>query len=205
MVLFDLAELQFDKGKAIFRWDTEAWFGGDIDRLVFKSEGEGGFGRAVEEAELQVLWSHAIGPYVNLQAGARYDFRPSPQRSYAVFGIEGLAPYWLEVEAHAFLSDQGDLLARFKAEHDMRITQRLILQPRFETNFSAQSNRAQGLGHGITDVELGLRLRYEIAREFAPYVGIAHEQRVGRTADYARLAGERRQATRFVAGVRAWF
>jgi copper resistance protein B len=203
-VMLDIAELQIRKGREGYRWEGEGWFGGDIDRLVVKSEGEGSFGEAVESAEVQALYSRAIGPYFNLQAGVRHDFEPKA-RSYAAFGIEGLAPYWFEVEAHAFVSTKGDVLGRLAASYDQRITQRLILQPRIEFNLAAQDVIESGIGAGLSDAEFDLRLRYEIVREFAPYIGISHSSKFGRTARFARADGEDPSATTFVVGIRAWF
>ena len=137
-ILFNLAEYQFRRGRDGYRWDGEAWFGGDINRLWLKSEGESASGEGVESAEIQALYSRAIGPYFNLQAGVRQDFRPSPRRTYATAGFEGLAPGFFEVEGAVFLSNKGDLLGRIEGYYDQRITQRLILQPRAELNFSAR-------------------------------------------------------------------
>lgn len=203
-VMLDIAELQIRKGREGYRWEGEGWFGGDIDRLVVKTEGEGSFGEAVESAEAQALYSRAIGPYFNLQAGVRHDFEPKA-RSYAAFGVEGLAPYWFEVEAHAFVSTKGDVLGRLAASYDQRITQRIILQPRVEFNLAAQDVIESGIGAGLSDAEFDLRLRYEIVREFAPYIGISHSSKFGRTARFARADGEDPSATTFVVGIRAWF
>ncbi len=203
-VMIDIGELQIRQGRDGYRWEGEAWFGGDINRLVVKTEGEGSFGEAVDDAEAQALYSRAIGPYFNLQGGVRQDFAPKAH-TYAAFGIEGLAPYWFEVEAHAFVSTKGDVLGRLSANYDQRITQRLILQPRVEFNLAAQDVRESGVGTGLSDAELDLRLRYEIAREFAPYIGISYSAKVGRTADFARAAGEDPSTTSLVLGVRAWF
>ena len=205
MIQFDLAELQVRNGRDGYRWDGEGWFGGDIDRLVIKSEGRGDIGGRLDEAEVQALYSRAIGPYFNLQAGVRQDIRPQPARTYATVGIEGLAPYWFEVAGSLYLSDKGDVLARAEGYYDQRITQRLILQPRVELNFAAQDVRDNGIGVGLSDAELGLRLRYEIKREFAPYVGISYDAKVGRTARFARAEGERAHATSLVFGLRTWF
>lgn len=204
-VMFNLAEYQARKGSDGFRWDGEAWLGGDINRLVLKSEGEGAFRGGVDSAEIQALYSRAIDPYWNVQAGVRHDFQPNPSRTYATIGIEGLAPYWFEVEGALFLSDKGDVLARVEGYYDQRITQRLILQPRVELNFSAQDVPENRIGSGLSSAELGLRLRYEIRREFAPYVGISYERKVGDTARYARADGERTRSTSFVFGIRTWF
>ena len=204
-VLFNLAEYRVQKGGNAYRWDGEGWFGGDIDRFVVKTEGEGAVRSGVESAEVQGLYSRAIGPWFNLQAGVRHDFKPGPARTYATIGFEGIAPYWLEFEGALFLSDKGDLLGRLEGYYDQRITQNLILQPRVELNFAAQDVPANGIGSGLSDAELGLRLRYEIKREFAPYVGVSWERKVADSARFARAAGDRVQATSFVIGIRGWF
>jgi copper resistance protein B len=204
-VMFNLAEYQARAGGDGYRWDGEAFVGGDINRLWLKSEGEGVFREGVETAEVQALYSRAIGPYFNLQAGVRHDFQPSPTRTYATVGFEGLAPYMFEVEGAVFLSNKGELLGRLEGYYDQRITQRLILQPRVELNLSAQDVPQLRLGSGLTDAELGLRLRYEISRQFAPYVGVSYEAKTGRTADFARFDGKDPTTTSFVAGVRFWF
>lgn len=201
-VLFNLAEYQPHPSGDGYRWDGEAWFGGDIHRLTIKSEGEGAVRHGVEAAEIQALYSRAIGPYFNLQAGVRHDFQPVPTRTYATLGFEGLAPYRFDVEGALFLSPQGEVLARLEGYYDQRITQRLIAQPRVEMNFAAQDTPSRRLGSGLSDAEIGLRLRYEIARRFAPYVGVSYEAKVGRTADYARVASETADTVRFVAGIR---
>ena len=204
-VMFNLAEVQVRNGKDGYRWDGEGWFGGDIDRLVIKTEGEGTFRQDIDSAEIQALYSHAIDPYFNLQAGVRHDFRPSSARTYATVGFEGLAPYWFEVEGALFLSDKGDLLGRLEGYYDQRITQRLILQPRIELNFAAQDVPETRIGAGLSNAELGLRLRYEISRQFAPYVGVSYDAKTGQAADYARIDGEKASSTSVVAGVRFWF
>lgn len=204
-LLFNLADYQAHRGRNGYRWSSQAWIGGDLDRLVVKSEGEGAIGRSVENADLQALYSRAIDPYWNVQVGLRQAILPGPNRAYAVLSIEGLAPYWVETEASLFLSSKGDLLARAEAYHDLRITERLVLQPRAELNFAAQTVRENRIGAGLSDTELGLRLRYEIAREFAPYVGLSWERRIGRTARLARDAGEEAGGVRFVTGLRFWF
>jgi copper resistance protein B len=204
-VMVDLAEVQVRDGRDGFRWEGEGWFGGDVDRLVVKSEGSGGFGEGLDDAEVLALYSRAIGPYFNMQAGVRYDIAPNPSRTYATVGFEGLAPYWFEVEGALFLSDKGDVLARVEGYYDQRITQKLILQPRAELSLAAQDVPENGIGSGLSDVELGLRLRYEIAKEFAPYVGVSWDRKIGDTADFARTAGEEASSTNLVLGVRAWF
>ncbi len=204
-ISLNLAEYQARKGGDGLRWEGEAWYGGDINRLTLKSEGETVFGEGIETVETQVLYSRAIGPYFNAQAGIRQDFGQNPDRTYATFGFEGLAPYWFEVEGAFFLSNKGDLHARLGGYYDQRITQRLILQPMTEINFALQDVPEIGVGSGLSDVELGLRLRYEIVREFAPYVGVEWARKVGDTARFARAAGEDPSGVSFVMGIRAWF
>ena len=204
-LMFNLAEYQARQGRDGYRWDGEAWFGGDINRLWLKTEGEGAFREGIESAEVQALYSRAIGPYFNLQGGVRQDLGPSPKRTYATVGFEGLAPYMFEVEGALFLSTKGDLLGRLEGYYDQRITQRLVLQPRVEFNLAAQDVPENGIGRGLTDAELGLRLRYEIRRQFAPYVGVSYLAQTGRTADFTRAQGKDPTTTSFVAGVRVWF
>ena len=204
-ILFNLAEVQVRRGREGYRWDGEGWWGGDINRVVVKSEGEARFGRRVEVAEVQFLYSRAIGPYYDLQSGVRQDLGAGVRRTYASIGVEGLAPYWFETGGTLFVSDEGDVLARAEAWYDQRITQRLVLQPRVELNLAAQDVPEQRIGKGLSTAELGLRLRYEIRREFAPYLGISWDRKVGRTADYARRYGDGRGGTAAVFGVRGWF
>ena len=203
--LANLAEYQVRNGKNGYRWDGELWVGGDLNRLVVKSEGEASFKDRVDSAEVQALFSRALDPYWNLQVGLRQDFAPKPVRTYAVLGIEGLAPNWLETEGALFLSDKGQLLGRVTGSYDQRITTRIILQPRVEANFSLQDMPHQRIGAGVSNLELGLRLRYEIKREFAPYVGVSWDRKLGKTADFARAAGEGTGGASFVAGIHFWF
>ncbi len=204
-VMINLAEYTAVRGHDGYRWEGEAWYGGDIDRAVLKSEGEGVFKEGVEHAEIQALYSHAIARYFDMQVGLRHDFGPTPSRTYAAVGFEGLSPYWFELEGTAFLSQKGEVLARFTASYDQLITQRLALQPRIEVNFAAQNTAATGVGSGLSEAEVGLRLRYEINRQFAPYVGVSYNGKAGKTADYARAAGERVSGVSAVIGLRAWF
>lgn len=204
-IMLDQAEVRVGSGETTYSWDGEARFGGDIDKLVIKSEGEGAFGGAFDRGEGQLLWSRAIGPYFDLQTGLRQDVGPGPSPTYAVVGVEGLAPYWFDVEAALFLSDKGDATTRIEGSYDQRITQRLILQPSAELNVALQDVREQGIGAGLSSAELGLRLRYEIAREFAPYLGYVWEGKIGRSAQFARAVGNDPSRSSVVAGIRFWF
>jgi copper resistance protein B len=203
MVMANLAEYQSAPGGG-YRWDGEAWIGGDINRLVVKSEGEGSGRDGLGTAEAQGLFSRAIDPYFDLQAGVRQDFAPGG-RTYATVGFQGLAPYWFDVSGAVFVSTHGEVLARVEGAYDLRLTQRLILQPRAELNFAAQNTEATRIGSGLSNAELGLRLRYEIKREFAPYIGVSWDRKLGKTADYARARGDDVGGATLVAGVRAWF
>ena len=204
-VLLNLFEYQAHSGRDGYRWDGEGFYGGDINRLWLKSEGEGEFGRGIDSADVQALYSRAIDPYFNLQAGVRQDFGRGPDRTYATVGVEGLAPGMFEVEGALFLSTKGDVLGRVEGYYDQRITQRLILQPRAEVNFAAQDIPENDIGSGLVNIELGARLRYEFSRQFAPYIGVSYLRKAGDTARLSRLAGEDVHATSFVAGVRFWF
>lgn len=203
-VMLNLAEYRIQDGRDSYHWDGQAWYGGDINRLFVTTQGEGEANGSIERAEVQALFSHAIGAYFNVQGGVRYDFQPTG-RAYAAVGIEGLAPSFFEVEGFVFLSDQGDVLARAEGYYDQRITQRLILQPRVEANFAAQDVPESLTGAGLSDIELGLRLRYDIRREFAPYVGVVYERSFAAASRYRRAAGEDTGGFALVLGVRTWF
>lgn len=204
-IFIDRLEAQIGNGPDAYLWDLNAWYGGDIDKLWIKSEGEGTFGGELEGTETQALWSHAIGPYFDIQSGVRYDIRPGSNRGHLVLGVQGLAPYFFELDAAAFVSDRGDITARIEAEYDQRITQKLILQPRAEVSFAAQDIPEIGIGSGLSSFEAGLRLRYEFVPEFAPYIGVEWQQKIGDTADFARAAGEDPGRVVFLTGVRIWF
>lgn len=200
----DRLEYQSRAGDDGYLWDIQGYYGGPTSRLWFKSEGEGAFGERIEDAEIQALYSKAIAPYWDIQAGVRQDLA-GVETTHAVIGIQGLAPYMFEIDAAMFVSHRGDITARIEAELDQRITRRLILQPRAEVNLSAQNVPRLGVGSGLDAVEVGVRLRYEFTREFAPYIGVEQSWRVGRSADFARAAGEDPSVTNYVVGVRFWF
>ena len=204
-LLVDRLETRIHGGKDEYRWDAQAWVGGDIDKLWLKTEGEGSFGGALEKSEVQALWSHAIDPWFDLQLGVRHDLRPKRERTHLVLGVQGLAPYWFEIDAAAFLSNKGDVTARLEAEYDQRITQKLILQPRIEFDVAAQDVPELGVGSGLSTAEAGLRLRYEIVPEFAPYVGVEYERAFGGTAEFRRTAGDKAGGWTLLVGIRTWF
>ena len=199
-------EYRAGEGDAALHWDAQGWWGRDLLKLWAKSEGEYAFDAdELEEGEVQALLSRAIGRYFDFQGGVRRDFGAGADRTHAVVGVQGLAPYWFEIDAAAFISAHGEVSARIEAEYDLLLTQRLILQPRAELEFSAEDAPSRGLGAGLANVELGARLRYEIRREVAPYVGVSWSRDVGATADFARAGGEDPSRLSFVAGLKFWF
>lgn len=204
-LMFNLAEYQSKPPGGGYRWDVEGWYGGDINRFVFKSEGEGSGLDGVELAEVQGLYSRAVARYTDFQVGVRHDFAPKRARTYATVGLESQLPYWFDLEAAAFMSDRGELIARVEGTYDLRLTQRLVLQPQAELRFSAQNIPDLNTGSGITHAELGLRLRYEIRREFAPYIGVSYERGLGGTATLLRASGEDVESATFLVGLRTWF
>ncbi len=204
-IIFDQLEATFDDEEEGYAWDSQGWYGGDIHRFWWKSEGEGAFDGAVEEAELQLLYSRAVSPYFDLQSGLRQTYRSEGDRTDLVVGLQGVAPYWFDVDAALFLSNQGEVTGRVQAEYDLRLTQRLILQPRAEVNLSAEDIPEFAIGAGVSTAQVGARLRYEIRRRLAPYVGVEWTGGVGDTRDLLKARGDDPDSTRFLAGVRTWF
>ncbi len=204
-LMLDRLEYRTDEKTDARVWDAQGWVGGDWNKFWFKTDGVDIVGDDIEKAEFQALYARLIAPFWVLQAGLRHDADPTPTRNFAVVGVQGLAPLRFDVEATAFLSEDGDLSARLEAEYDLLLTQRLILQPRFETNFAASEVEALGIGRGFNDIELDLRLRYEIRREFAPYIGVSWQRALGDTADFARAEGEEVESAAFLLGLRAWY
>jgi copper resistance protein B len=201
----DQNELRTGDGQSTYRWDGEGWYGGNLNRAWVKAEGNLDTDTGtLEDAEAQLLYSHAVSTFFDLQAGVRQDFAPGPSRDWAVFGVEGLALFFWNIGAFAFVDDDGHAGARFQGYYDLLLTQRLILQPQFELNAYSRSDPRRRIGAGFSDVDTGLRLRYEIRREFAPYIGVTYENSYGQTAGFARAHGAPIEQVRFVAGVRAW-
>lgn len=184
--------------------DMQAWYGGDIDKLWFKAEGERSDGH-LGKTRVELLWDRAISAYWGGQLGIRHDAGEGPSRDWVAFGVQGLAPYWFEVEATAYVGDSGRTALRLEAEYELMLTQRLILQPDVELNFYGKDDPARGIGSGLSDLDVGLRLRYEFTRKFAPYVGVTWSRKFGKTADFARAEGAGADDTQLVAGVRLWF
>jgi len=202
-LLIDRLESVRTRDNSSTAYDLQARFGRDYDRAVLKAEGDVAGGKL--HARTELLWGHALATFWDTQLGARYDSGGGPDRRWLAFGVQGLAPYWFNVEATAYAGEQGRSAFRFAAEYELLLTQKLILQPRVEANFYGKRDAARALGSGLSDLSTGLRLRYEIRREFAPYIGVERAAKFGATADYARAAGEDAKVTRFVAGVRFWY
>ncbi|WP_026244759.1 copper resistance protein B [Dasania marina] len=184
--------------------EGQAWLGKDLQKLWLKVDAERVDG-ATEELELQALYSQAIAPYWDLQVGLRRDSKPTPSRNWAVIGVQGLSPYFFEIDTALFIGESGRSALRVQAEYEILFTQQLILSPEIEANFYGQNDSELGIGSGLSDVQAGLRLRYEIRREFAPYIGINWQKSFGNSADYARSAGHDVQDSQWVVGIRAWF
>ncbi|MDH4067207.1 MAG: copper resistance protein B [Acidobacteriota bacterium] len=200
-VLFD--QLEWQGGPAGFNWDTKGWVGKDRDRLWFRTEGEGD-GDRVDHAEAHGLYGRAIARWWDVVAGVRQDLRPGSPQTWAAVGIQGLAPYWFEVEATAYVGGSGRTAFRLETEYELFLTNRLILQPLVELEVHGKADPARGVGAGLTTGDAGLRLRYLIRRELAPYVGVVWNRKFFGTADLARASGESTGGARLVLGVRLW-
>jgi copper resistance protein B len=187
-----------------YRWSGQGWAGTDYDKLWIKSEGTVK-SRQVEDGQDEFLYSRAITTFFDLQGGLRSDLDSRPTRNWASFGIQGLAPLFFDIEATGFVSSQGHLAARLEGSYDLLLTQRLILQPQIELNFYSKSDPAREVGAGLSEIDTGLRLRYEFSRQFAPYIGVVYEGKFGQTANFARAAGQSTNDLRFAVGVRIWF
>lgn len=203
-LLVDRLESATTRGSTVMTYDWQAWFGQTYDRVLIRAEGdiEGG---TFKDARNELLWAHAITAYWDTQLGVRYDSGKGIDRGWLAFGVQGLAPYWLYVEATAYINEQGRTAFRLETEYDLLLTQKLILQPRIEMNFYSQRDDTRNVSSGLSDFAGGVRLRYEIWREFAPYVGVEWAGTFGAAADNLQATGEDTEGTLFVAGVRFWF
>tara|TARA_R110000822_G_scaffold309987_1_gene440857 strand:+ start:4692 stop:5741 length:1050 start_codon:yes stop_codon:yes gene_type:complete len=200
-VYFDRLEYVKARGEEWAAYEGEAWYGSTYNRAVIKAEGDVAGGK-LQEAETQLLWRHAVSTFWDTELGFRFDHaNGAPNREWLAFGFKGLAPYWFEVDATAYVGPSGRTALALEAEYDIRLTQKLYLQPSVELNFHGKDDERWGVGNGLTDGTAGLRVKYEITRQFVPYVGVEWSSKFSKTADYARAAGESRQETRFVTGL----
>ena len=188
--LFDELEGLFGGGDPTLRWEGEAWAGTDSGRLWFKSEGQLLNGR-VQSGDHELLYARPVSEFFDLQAGVRYDLDSAAGRGWGALGIEGVAPYLFDVSATVYASDGGHFAARMKFSRELLLTQRLVLTPGVELNAYSRADPARDVASGVSEIEAGLRLRYEISRKFAPYAGLVYER------------GSR--GWRAAAGVRAWY
>jgi copper resistance protein B len=198
-VLFDQLEWQTGGGENGLNLDGRGWVGRDRDRLWFRAEGDG------NEAQTHVMYGRQFARWWDVVAGVRQDFRPGSPQTWAAVGVQGLAPYWFEIEATGYVGASGRTRARFEVEYELRFTNRLVLQPLFEAEVAGKSDPERGIGAGLSTTDLGFRLRYEFRREIAPYAGVTWSNKWGKTADFAEAAGEDSGGARFVTGLRVWF
>lgn len=203
-VLVENLEATRVDGTTSVPYDIEAWLGRTYERAVLKAEGDIESGE-IADGRTELLWGHAFAPYWDTQLGVRYDSGEGPNRSWLAFGIEGLAPYWFELEVTGYVGESSRTALRIDASYDMLLTQKWVLQPRLEANFYGKRDVERGLGSGLSDVSVALRLRYELRRELAPYVGIERLDQYGATEDLVRAVGGDPSDTRIVAGIRFWF
>lgn len=182
-------------------WDVQGWIGGDYNKLSLESEGEWVRGEGVESAFLEVFYARSIATFWDLRFGLRQDFEPKPERTFGVLSLQGLAPYFFETEFNIYVDDEARVSFNLEVEFDIRLSQRLVLQPRLEVDAGVEDEPEYSLGSGVRKVEVGARLRYEISRKFTPYVGVSWETLVGDTADMSKDPG----SVAVVAGVRLWF
>jgi copper resistance protein B len=187
-----------------FVFEAQAWIGYDLDKMGLKTEAERVAG-AYESLELQLLYSKAISPFWNIQFGARRDFKPEPERNWGVIGFQGVAPYYLEIDTALFIGESGRTALRLEVEYELMLTQRLVLIPEIELNFFGKTDEETESGSGLSNSEVGLRLAYEIRREFSPYIGVNWERKYGTTASFAKDDGESTHDAQLVIGVSAWF
>lgn len=201
--MLEQLELHDAEGSKPLTWEAEAWIGKDLHKFWLKTEGERVNGET-EELEVQALYSRAIAPYWDLQAGLRKDFKPQG-REWGVLGLKGLTPYYFEMDLALFAGDNGRTAARIQGEYELLLTQKTILTPEIELNLYGKDDPEMRIGSGLSDVSVGLRLRHEFKREFAPYIGVEWTKTFGDTADFVRADGGDVSDTQFVTGIRAWF
>ncbi len=202
-VLLDELEWQGDQSAGGLNWDAKGWVGGDRNRLWFRTEGQADDG-SLDDAEAHVLYGRAIARWWDIVVGVRQDVRPGPAQTWAAFGVQGLAPYWFEVEATGYVSDDGQTAVRLEADYELLLTNRLVLRPLAEFNLYGKSKVERGIGAGLSSADVGLRMRYEVRREFAPYIGLTWNNTFGETRELAEASGDAISRLRLVAGLRLW-
>lgn len=205
-VLLDQLEGRTSGPNGNFRWDGEAWVGTDMNKLWLKSEGFANT-NTVSDGDQEALYDRPIPHtrYLDGQVGVRADLGSGPVRTWAAVGIEGLVPYYFQFAPTLYIRDGGNVAARVTGSYDLLLTQRLIVQPEAELNFYNKDDPARLTGSGLSDLDTGVRLRYEVSRKFAPYVGFAYNGKYGKSASYSRRAGDSTSEPRFIFGLRLWY
>jgi len=203
-VLIDRLEAVHARDRHGQALDAQAWYGGDLDKLWIKVDGGRSDGR-LDATRTEALWDHAVASYWSLQSGVRRDFGAGPGRTWAALGLQGIAPYWFDVQAMAYVGEGGRTALRFETEYDARITERLILQADVKVDAFGRDDVRREIGAGLSKVEAGLRLRYEVSRKVAPYFGVMCNRTFGNTARLTRDARDPVQRVEAVAGLHAWF
>lgn len=202
--MLDRLEVIDEEDSSPVAWEASAWLGRDLQKFWFKTEGIYEDSE-VHAAEYQLLYGWAIAPYWDVMAGVRIDSKPEPDRNWLAVGVQGIAPYFIETEATLFVGEEDMTAVRLEFEYELMLTQKWVIKPEFELNLYGNNDREKGIGSGLSDIEISVRLLYEIRREFAPYIGINYEKLLGNTADYADIAGEETSETAFSLGIHAWF
>ena len=203
--ILDQFEARIGGGANAFRWEGQAWIGTDTDKLWLKSEGFALGKGGVEDGRHEILYNRAISTWFDVQAGVRTDLDSGTSRHWAALGVRGLLPHFIEIEATAYASDNGHFAARLGLSYDVRLTQRWVLQPEIDLNIYSKTDPGRHVGSGLASLDAGVRLRYEISRKFAPYVGVMYSGRYGQTVRFARQESEAATAVQFVFGIRGWF
>lgn len=204
MLSFNQLEQRNNNDGSEIQWDVDAWLGKDLHKLWIKTEGNYSDGNR-ESSELELLYSHGVSPYWDIQAGWRGDFNNTDNRQWFALGLQGVTPYFFETELTLYLGQHGQTAARLDTEYEILLTQKWVLRSEFEANIYGRNDRATHTGSGLSNIEAGLNLRYEIRREFAPYIGVSYEQKIGNTAKYSRNIGQKTESVAWLIGLKFWF
>lgn len=203
-VMLDKIEIRSTAGSDPLMVDAETWIGYDLNKFWIKAELERVDGE-LKESQWQFLYSKAVTPYWDMQMGWRHDAKPSPSRDWLALSMKGVTPYFFTVDAGVFIGDSGQIAVVLDAEYDALITQKLILSPEIDISAYSENDVALNIGSGLSSMDFSLRLRYEMRREFAPYIGLNWSKKWGETADLVEAAGEDADDMHWVAGIRSWF
>ena len=204
VLMLSADEFEWRKGdEDRLSWDLNAWYGGDYNKLMFKSEGDSD--THDEDVRAELLWDRIIARWWSVQAGVRHDLSEGPSRTWVAFGVQGTAPYWFDVEATAYVGDAGRTALRLAIDYELSLTQRVMLEPSVDLSIYGQHDSSNGIGSGVSSSEIALRLRYEFKPELAPYIGAVWSRLYGNTADLARMQESDIDEVQWLLGIRAWF